>query len=88
MQYKKLAKSDIEVSQLGFGSWGIGKTFWIGAEDNESKKALHKAIDSGVNFFDSALVYGNGHSEKLIGEVEKESGKELFITSKIPSKSV
>lgn len=86
MQYKKFANSNIAVSQLGFGAWGIGKTFWIGAEDSESKKALHKAIELGVNLFDSALVYGNGHSEKLIGEVEKESGKELFITSKIPSK--
>jgi len=86
MEYKKIAKSDEKVSRLGFGSWGIGKTFWIGAEDNESKKALHKAIESGINFFDSALVYGNGHSERLIGEVEKESGKDLFITSKIPSK--
>ena len=86
MQYKKFAKSEEEISRLGFGAWGIGKSFWIGAEDNESKNALHKAIELGVNFFDSAMVYGNGNSEKLIGEVEKESGKNLFITSKIPSK--
>jgi aryl-alcohol dehydrogenase-like predicted oxidoreductase len=86
MNYKNFSKSSEKISQLGFGTWGIGKTFWIGAEDNESKRALHKAIELGINFFDSALVYGNGHSEKLIGEVEKESGKHLFITSKIPSK--
>lgn len=86
MHYKKFAKSDEKVSRLGFGAWGIGKTLWIGAEDNKSKKALHKAIELGINFFDSALVYGNGHSEKLIGEVEKEAEKKLFITSKIPSK--
>jgi aryl-alcohol dehydrogenase-like predicted oxidoreductase len=86
MIYKNFAKSDIKVSQLGFGCWGIGKTMWIGAEDKESKKALHRAIDEGINLFDTALVYGNGHSEKLIGEVEKESGEELFIASKIPSK--
>jgi aryl-alcohol dehydrogenase-like predicted oxidoreductase len=86
MEYKKFSKSDFEISRLGFGAWGIGKTLWVGAEDAESKKALHKAIETGVNFFDSALVYGNGHSERLIGEVEKESGKELFITSKVPSK--
>lgn len=86
MKYKKFAGSEEEVSLLGFGAWGIGKTMWIGAEDSESKKALHRAIEEGVNLFDSALVYGNGHSEKLIGEVEKESGKKLFITSKIPSK--
>jgi len=51
-----------------------------------SKRALHTAADLGVTLFDSALVYGNGHSERLIGEVERESKKTLFLTSKIPSK--
>jgi aryl-alcohol dehydrogenase-like predicted oxidoreductase len=86
MNYRKFAKSNEEISRLGYGGWGIGKKLWIGAEDKESKRALNKAIELGINFFDSALVYGNGHSEKLIGEVEKESSKKLFITSKIPSK--
>lgn len=88
MEYKNFAKSDIKISRLGFGAWGIGKSLWIGAEDKESKRALREAIEAGVNFFDSALVYGMGHSEKLIGEVEKESGRELFVTSKIPSKKM
>jgi aryl-alcohol dehydrogenase-like predicted oxidoreductase len=86
MVYKNFAKTDIKVSLLGFGCWGIGKSMWIGAEDKESKKALHRAIEEGVNLFDTALVYGDGHSEKLVGEVEKESGKQLFIASKIPSR--
>jgi len=86
MEYKSFAKSDIKLSRLGFGAWGIGKTMWIGANDNESKKALRRAIDLGVNFFDTALVYGNGHSERLIGEIERESKAELFIASKVPSK--
>jgi aryl-alcohol dehydrogenase-like predicted oxidoreductase len=86
MLYKKFGKSDEDVSLLGYGAWGIGQTMWIGADDKESKKSLHLAIENGLNFFDSALVYGNGHSEKLLGEVEKESGEKLFITSKIPSK--
>jgi len=86
MKYKQFARSDEEISLLGYGAWGIGQSMWIGAEDKESKKSLHMAIKNGVNFFDSALVYGNGHSEKLLGEVEKESGKKLFITSKMPSK--
>jgi len=85
MQYKRFSGSDDEISLLGFGAWGIGKTMWIGAEDAESKNALHRAIEKGINFFDSALVYGNGHSERLIGEVEKESKQTLFIASKIPS---
>jgi aryl-alcohol dehydrogenase-like predicted oxidoreductase len=87
MKYKTFGRSDEKVSLLGYGAWGIGKTMWIGAEDEESKKSLHRAIESGVTLFDSALVYGNGHSEKLIGEVEKASGKQLFITSKIPPKN-
>ncbi len=86
MLYNKFARSDEEISLLGYGAWGIGQTMWIGAEDKESKKSLHLAIDNGLNFFDSALVYGNGHSERLLGQVEKESGKKLFITSKMPSK--
>jgi aryl-alcohol dehydrogenase-like predicted oxidoreductase len=88
MIYKKFAKSENEVSLLGFGCWGIGKSMWIGAEDNESKKALHRALDEGINFFDTALVYGDGHSEQLVGEVEKESGKEMFIATKVPSKKM
>lgn len=86
MNYKKFARTEHNLSQLGFGCWGIGKSMWIGAEDTESKRALHRSIETGINFFDSALVYGNGHSEKLVGEVEKESGQTLFIATKIPSR--
>ena len=88
MLMKQFAKSKYKISQLGFGCWGIGKSMWIGADDIESKKALHKAIDGGINFFDTALVYGNGHSEQLVGEVERECGEELFIATKIPSKKL
>ena len=86
MQTKKFDKSDIDVSLLGFGCWGIGKSDWKGAEDQESKRTLIKAMENGINFFDSALAYGKGHSEKLLGEAEKEYGKKVFIASKIPSK--
>ncbi len=86
MVLKKFGKSDEKISLLGFGCWGIGKSMWVGADDKESQKALLKAIDEEINFFDTALAYGNGHSENLVGEIEKESGKKLFIASKIPSK--
>ncbi|PIS44898.1 MAG: aldo/keto reductase, partial [Ignavibacteria bacterium CG08_land_8_20_14_0_20_37_9] len=62
MIYKNFARSNEEVSLLGFGCWGIGKSMWVGAEDPESKKALHKAIEQGVTLFDTAYVYGMGHS--------------------------
>lgn len=87
MEYKTFGRSDEKVSRLGFGGWGIGGGMWVGADDKQSKKILHKAIDAGINFFDSAFVYGNGKSEQLIGQVAKKSGKELFITSKIPPKN-
>ncbi len=86
MEYRTFNRSGEKISRLGVGTWGMGKTMWIGADDAESKKVLHKAIELGINFFDTALVYGMGHSEKLLGEVEKEAGKQLFIASKIPSK--
>jgi aryl-alcohol dehydrogenase-like predicted oxidoreductase len=86
MKYRTFARSDEQISLLGYGAWGIGKALWVGADDKESKESLHLAVRNGVNFFDTALVYGNGHSEKLVGEVEKECGKNLFVASKIPSK--
>jgi aryl-alcohol dehydrogenase-like predicted oxidoreductase len=87
MVYNNFSHSDRKISLLGYGAWGIGGSMWIGAKDTESKQVLHRAIEEGINFFDSALVYGNGHSEKLLGEVERESGQTLFITSKIPPKN-
>ncbi len=86
MKYRTFTRSSQQVSRLGFGAWGIGKKIWKGGDDAMSKRALHTAVDLGVTLFDSALVYGNGHSERLIGEVERESKKPLFLTSKIPSK--
>ena len=52
MEMKNFAKSNNKVSRLGFGCWGIGKSMWIGADDSESKKTMHRAIDEGINFFD------------------------------------
>jgi aryl-alcohol dehydrogenase-like predicted oxidoreductase len=76
------------VSLLGYGAWGIGKAFWGETDDKESMRSLRRAIDAGVNFFDSALVYGRGHSERLVGKAERDSGKKLFLTTKIPSKKM
>src|ERR1039458_10185072 len=86
MIMKNFGKSDYPVSILGFGCWGIGKSEWIGANDNESKKIFLKAIEEGINFFDTALAYGEGHSENILGDAVKESGGEVFIATKIPSK--
>lgn len=83
MQYTKLGKRGPEVSTIGFGAWAIGGMNWGKTDDHESKKALHAALDYGVNFIDTADVYGFGHSEKLIAEVMNERANgEIVIATK------
>ena len=87
MNYRKLGKTGLDISEIGFGAWGIGKTMWIGASDAESLAALRHAIDLGLNFIDTALAYGDGHSEKLVGEAVRASGKRVYIATKVPPKN-
>ena len=68
MNYRKLGKTGLAVSEVGFGAWGIGKSGWIGASDDESVKALHRAIDLGLNFIDTALGYA-GKSMNACGRL-------------------
>src|SRR5262249_52283135 len=72
MEYRPLGGTGLRVSEIGYGAWGLGQREWIGANDEESLHALHRAIHLGVNFLDTALAYGDGHSEQLIGRVLKE----------------
>jgi hypothetical protein len=62
MNYRTLGRTGLHVSEIGYGAWGIGKGLWIGASDDESVRALNKAFDLGLNFVDTALVYGDGRS--------------------------
>ncbi|HET7478086.1 MAG TPA: aldo/keto reductase, partial [Rubrobacteraceae bacterium] len=87
MNYRELGKTGLEVSEVGYGAWGIGKTQWIGADDDESVRALNRAIDLGLNFIDTALAYGGGHSERLVGQVVRERGEEIYVASKVPPKN-
>jgi aryl-alcohol dehydrogenase-like predicted oxidoreductase len=84
MRYRKLGKSGIEVSEIGYGAWGIGGMLWQGNNDDESLAALRRAFELGVNFVDTALVYGDGHSEKLIGQVAPAN---VSIATKVPPKN-
>jgi aryl-alcohol dehydrogenase-like predicted oxidoreductase len=88
MEYRILGKTGIKVSEIGYGAWGIGGAMWQGSKDDESIRALHRAIDLGINFIDSALVYGEGHSENLIGKVLKERKEQISVASKIPPKNM
>jgi aryl-alcohol dehydrogenase-like predicted oxidoreductase len=87
MNYRTLGKTGLQVSEIGYGAWGIGKGMWVGAEDDESIKALNKAIDLGLNFIDTALVYGDGHSENLVGQVVRGRSERIYVASKIPPKN-
>lgn len=87
MRYRPFGKTGITVSEIGYGAWGIGGAMWQGATDVESLRALHKAIDLGVNFIDTALVYGDGHSEGLVGRLVKERKERIYVATKVPPKN-
>ena len=87
MKYRRLGRTDYMVSEIGFGAWGIGRSMWIGAQDDISIKALHRAADLGLNFIDTALAYGDGHSERLIGGFLKERNEKIYVATKIPPKN-
>ena len=84
VHYRRLGKTGLEVSEVGYGAWGISKTQWLGAEDDESLRALGRAIDLGLNFIDTALAYGEGHSERLVGRVVRERDETVHVATKIP----
>jgi aryl-alcohol dehydrogenase-like predicted oxidoreductase len=85
MRYRSLGRTGLKVSEIGYGAWGIGKALWVGAEDEESLRSLRAAHDAGVNFYDTALVYGDGHSERLIAQSFGQS-PDVIIASKVPPK--
>jgi aryl-alcohol dehydrogenase-like predicted oxidoreductase len=85
---RPLGRTGLEVSEIGYGAWGIGKTMWLGADDDESLRALNRAIDLGVDLIDTALGYGNGHSEQLVGQVVRERSERIVVTTTIPPKNM
>lgn len=84
MKKRQLGRTGAAVSEIGYGAWGIGGSQWMGAKDDTSLRALHHAIDRGLNFIDTALAYGQGHSERLIGKVIREREEEILVATKIP----
>jgi aryl-alcohol dehydrogenase-like predicted oxidoreductase len=87
MQYRKLGRTGFEVSDIGYGAWGIGGKQWLGGADDESLSALRRAIDLGLNLIDTALAYGDGHSEKLVGEVVRTAPHKIYVATKVPPKN-
>jgi aryl-alcohol dehydrogenase-like predicted oxidoreductase len=82
MRYRPLGKSGFDVSAIGFGAWAIGAD-WGDVDDEQSLRALHAAADAGVTFFDTADVYGDGRSERLIARFRKERREPIVVATKI-----
>jgi len=81
MQFRELGRTGLKVSVLGFGSWAIGGA-WGSVDDRESLAALNRAIELGVNFFDTADVYGNGRSERLLAKLRQQHREKIYIATK------
>ncbi len=81
MEYRELGRTNWKVSTISFGSWAIGGA-WGDVDDRESLAALHRAVDLGVNFFDTADVYGNGRSERLLAKLRHERSEPIIIATK------
>ena len=81
MKYRMLGRTGMKVSAVSFGSWAIGSS-WGHVDDGESLAALNRAVDLGVNFIDTADVYGDGRSEKLIARLRKERPETIYVATK------
>ena len=81
MRYRALGQTGMEVSEISFGAWAIGGG-WGAVEDEESLAALHRAVDLGVNFIDTADVYGMGRSERLVGRLRRQRSETIYVATK------
>ncbi|HXL37509.1 MAG TPA: aldo/keto reductase, partial [Ktedonobacteraceae bacterium] len=82
MEYRTFGRTGWNISAIGFGAWGIGGDAWGPTDDKTSLATLNRAIDLGVNFFDTADVYGDGHSEQLIAQVRKARSEQVIVATK------
>jgi aryl-alcohol dehydrogenase-like predicted oxidoreductase len=81
MQYREFGRTGWQVSAISFGAWAIGGA-WGSVQDDESLQALHTALEQGINLFDTADVYGDGRSERLLAQLKKETGQDFYIITK------
>lgn len=85
---RRLGRTGLMVSEVGYGAWGIGGGVWGPADDEASVRALDRAIDLGVNFIDTALTYGPHHSERLVGQVVRRRADAVCVATKVPPKNL
>jgi aryl-alcohol dehydrogenase-like predicted oxidoreductase len=84
---RTLGRTGFQVSEIGFGAWGLGGNQWRGHSEEEARAALRRALELGVNFIDTALAYNEGHSERIIGETLRETGTQAHVATKVPPKN-
>jgi aryl-alcohol dehydrogenase-like predicted oxidoreductase len=82
MRYRTFARTGWQVSEIGFGAWAIGSA-WGPVDDADSMAALHRAVDLGVNFIDTADVYGDGRSERLVAQLRKQRSETIYVATKV-----
>ena len=82
MHYRELGRTGWKISEVSFGAWAIGGDAWGRTDDDESLRSLHRAVDLGVNFIDTADVYGDGHSERLVARLRRERTEEIIVATK------
>ena len=81
MQYRKFSDLGWDVSEIGLGCWAIGSE-WGNVSAEDAREVLKASLDKGINFFDTADVYGDGRSEKLVGELIKSTSEKIFVATK------
>ena len=87
MKYRTFGRTGWQVGEIGYGMWGMGG--WTGSDDEESLASLQQAVERGCNFFDTAWVYGDGHSERILARLLKQNANQkLYVATKIPPKNL
>lgn len=84
---RTLGRTGLQISEVGYGAWGLGGNQWRGHVETDALAALRRALELGLNFIDTALAYNDGHSEKLIAQTLKETGAQAFVATKAPPKN-
>jgi len=87
MRYRTLGKTGFTVSEIGYGAWGIAGDWWKDCTEDSALCAMNLAIDHGVNFIDTALGYGGGYSEQLVGKVVRSRSERVYVATKMPPKN-
>lgn len=83
MEYRQLGRTDFKISPIIMGTWQTGKQMWVGIDDRESEQAIRAALDAGITTFDTAEIYGNGHSERILGRALGADRARAIIATKV-----